>query len=131
MRPMLSSSTSPSYFSSSLGIPAHRNRQRHTNQRAASQRCAQVDLSVVGVNNLSNDRESQSRALRLRREKRVEYVLGHIWRHPWTAVLHFDPHGLASLTAVILLHRRRGDDHLTPAFHRLVGVDQQVREQLR
>src|SRR5215510_6926947 len=116
MRPILSSSTSPSYFSS-FGIPAHRNRQRHTNQRAASQRCAQVDLSVVGVNNLSNDRQSQSRALRLRREKRVEDVLSHIWRHPRPTVLHFDPHSLASLTAVILLHRRRGDDHLPPAFH--------------
>src|SRR6185436_5846677 len=37
---------------SSFGVPAHRNGQRHTNQRAASQGCAQVDLSVVSVNNL-------------------------------------------------------------------------------
>src|SRR6185436_20560922 len=93
MRPILSSSRE---CSSSFAIPAHRNGERHTNQRAAAWRCTQINLSVVGVNNLSNDRQSQSRALRLGREKRVEYVLGDIGRHSRAAVLHFDSHRLTS-----------------------------------
>ena len=84
----------PSHVSP-LVLVAARYRQRHSNGRALTYGGPQVNSSVVCVDNLPNDGQSQPRPLRLRREERVEDFLRHIRRNSRAIVSDLHENGLA------------------------------------
>src|SRR5262245_48209510 len=112
-------------------FPAGEDRQRHANQRPAALSGSQIDLSVMRVDDLPYDCESETGPLRLGREERGEHAIRHVRRHPGTVVHQLDSNRLAPVSAILLLHGASSDRHAPMPLHRFVRVDQQVGEQLR
>src|SRR5262245_55065724 len=93
-------------------------RQRHPYRRALTWGRPQVNPSVMCVHDLSYDGQAKTRALRLRREERVEYLLRHIGRNSRSVVGELDEHGFAAVAAIFEPQHLRGNRHAALAAHR-------------
>ena len=113
-------------------------RQRDAEPRAAAVRRRHVDPALVRIHDLPHDGQAESRSLGLGGEERVEDLFRHLRRHSGTVVGDVDHHrrhrhvSVGQQRAVGRGIRDPGGDlDASPAFERLVGVDEQVAEHLR
>src|SRR5919107_3727991 len=110
-----------------------RYRQRHAEPRAAPLRHADVNPSVVRVDDLPDDGEAQARPLRLGREERTEDPIDYVAWNARPVVADFDlHHGSLRLAArrTVFHQRVRLDGDVAPTAQRLERVGDQIGEDL-
>ncbi len=104
--------------------------------RAPLRPCTDIDPAIVGVDDLADDREAQTRTLRFGGEERAEHLVHDFGRHTGAAVgdFHLDHrHGLdVAADSHFLFGGQLGgrNRHLPGAVHRFEGVGEQVGEDL-